>query len=72
MVGLGMSWVGRLGLIMLNMTSRWFRYFNWLYTRPMSFEILIVNLIVVVNVRSSLLLDNTSTICIKTLSVQDV
>jgi hypothetical protein len=24
MVGLGMRWVGRLGLIMLNMTSRWF------------------------------------------------
>jgi hypothetical protein len=24
MVGLGMRWVERLGLIMLNMTSRWF------------------------------------------------
>jgi hypothetical protein len=59
MVGLDMSWVERSGLIMLNMTSRWFRFFNWLYTRPMSFEILVVDLIVVVHVRSSLLLDNT-------------
>jgi hypothetical protein len=70
MVELGMRWVGRLGLIMLNMMSKDFG--SRLYTRPKSFEILIVNLIVVVNVRSSLLLDNTLTICITTLSVQDV
>jgi hypothetical protein len=41
MVGLGMSWVERSGLIMLNMTSK--DSGSRLYTRPKSFEILVIS-----------------------------
>jgi hypothetical protein len=51
MVGLDMSWVERLGLIMLNMTSK--DFCSWLYTRPKSFEILVLDCCCECTIRSS-------------------